>query len=139
MWIPTCCSSEEDANKVVVKMRNQVNLHFKKLDTNIDNGIQKNSYNNNFVISKRCHIKDRSLSAQDSAINDGIRNLDNSKELIFENFNITNLIFNEVEWNNSRFKVLSSSKLATVRMDGKLFIASDNRPFISILIGLKKL
>ena len=137
MWIPECCST--NGEDVSVKMRNEVKLYYQELLTNTNNGVQNNKYSQNFVISKRCHIKDRSLIAQDTAINNGVHAPDSSKELIFEHFNVTNLKFNEVEWAGSRFKVLSTMPLSAATLDGKKFTATDNQPFISILIGLKKM
>jgi hypothetical protein len=137
VWIPECCSN--DAIDVVPLMRNEVRLFCQKLSTNTINGVQQNQYNKTFVISKKCHIKDRSLIAQDSAINNGVHAPDSSKELVFEYFNVTNLKFNEVEWAGSTFKVLSVMPLASATLDGKKYKATDAQPFISILIALKKM
>jgi len=136
MWIPECCSSKNE--DVTVKMRNKVTLYYQKLLTNTVDNVQSNSYSQNFLITKHCHIKDRSLIAQDSAINSGVHSPDTSKELIFPYFKITDLKFNEVEWGGARFKVLSSSPVSAVTLDGKKYFASDSQPFISILIELKK-
>ena len=137
MWIPPCCTEEN--KDVTVKMRNEVKLYCQKLLTSTTAGVQNNKYSGNFIISKKCHIKDRSLIAQDTAINNGAHAAESSKELIFENFNVTSFKFNEVEWGGSRFKVLSVAPLAAATMDSKKFFASDSQPFISILIGLKKM
>ncbi|MFT6842662.1 MAG: hypothetical protein ACJASR_001431 [Psychroserpens sp.] len=137
MWIPKCCTTNPIDPST--KMRNHVKLYYQELLTNISGGNQQNRYSENFIISKRCHIKDRSLIAQDTAINNGIHSPNSSKELIFEYFDVTNLKFNEVGWSGSKFKVLSVISLAAATLDSKKFIATDNRPFVSILIGLKKM
>ena len=139
MWIPKCCAPEVIEVDIIVKMRNVVTLFYQKLHSKIENSVQKNQYNENFILTKKCHVKDRTIIAQDTAINDGIRNAEASKELIFQYFDVTNYLFNEVEWSGARFKVLSTTKLASVTLDGKRYVATDNQPFISILIGLKKL
>lgn len=137
-WIPKCCNP--DIEGADAKMRNQVSLYYNKLNVNIENGVQKNKYSATLVMPKRCYIKDRSIAAQDTAIATGIQNPESSKEFIFINFNVTDLKFNEIKWRNTIFTVLGSPvKLATVIMDKKRFVATDKRPFISIIAGMKKL
>lgn len=137
VWIPKCCESSN--NNVDTLMRNQVSLFFKKIETKTQQGQQGNIYTPNLVLTKRCHIKDRSAAAQDTAINNGIRDAESSKEFIFKNFNVTTYKFNEIDWSGSRFQVLSTNKLSSVTLDGKRYTASDAKPFISIIAGLKKL
>jgi len=137
MWIPSCCGSNN--TDIKSKLRNTVSLYFQKLSTSTSNGIQKNINSGNLVLSKRCVIKDRSLIAQDTAINSGVYETASAKELIFEYFDITGIQFNEVEALGARFKVLASNKVSSTTIDGKKYFSSDERPFISILIGLKKL
>ena len=136
MWKPTCCGNLPDLNS---KFRSTVKLHYKALLTKVENDIQKNTYNSAQILIKRCHIKDRSLIAQDTAVNNGIRDLENTKELIFKYFNIKALQFNEIEWAGAKYKVIASSIQSRVTMDGKAYIASDNAPFVSLLVSLKKL
>lgn len=135
MWIPSCCHLDDSASK----MRNTIKLYHKKLITTNQAGTQKNVYSGELILTKRCHIKDRSLTAQDTAINNGIRNAETAKEFIFKYFDVTNYEFNEILWSGVRFKVLSTNKMSSVTLDGKKYIASDNRPFISILAGVKEL
>ena len=136
MWIAKCCTDQPNLNK---KFRSTVKLYYKGLLTKVESEIQKNSYSNTQILIKRCHIKDRSLAAQDTAVNNNIRDLENTKELIFQYFDITSLQFNEVEWSGGRYKVLGTSKQSRVTMDGTAYTATDNAPFVSILIALKKL
>lgn len=137
VWIPKCCESSN--NNVDTLMRNQVSLFFKKIETKTQQGQQGNIYTPNLVLTKRCNIKDRSAAAQDTAINNGIRDADSSKEFVFKYFNVVNYKFNEIEWSGSRFQVLSTNKLSSVTLDGKRYVATDQKPFISIIAGLKKL
>lgn len=137
-WIPKCCNPNIEGADA--KMRNQVFLYYNKLNVNIENGVQKNKYSSTLVLPKRCHIKDRSIASQDTAIATGVQNPENSKEFIFINFNVTDLKFNEIKWQDTIFTVLGSPvKLSAVTMDRKLFVATDKRPFISIIAGMKKL
>jgi len=137
MWIPSCCGSNN--SDIKSKLRNTASLYYQKLSTNTSNGVQRNIYSGNLVLSKRCAIKDRSLISQDTAINSGIYETASAKELVFEYFDITGIQFNEVEVLGARFKVLASNKISSTTIDGTKFFSSDTRPFISILIGLKKL
>lgn len=136
MWIPKCCDS---SSAIDSKLRYTVKLYYQQLKTSTTSGVQSNSYSGSLVLTKRCHIKDRSFLAQDSAINSGVQNAENSKELIFKYFPVTNYAFNEVDWGTSKYKVLSTSKLSSVTIDGTRYTATSSRPFISILVGLKKL
>ena len=137
VWIPKCCESID--NNVDSLMRNQISLYYKKIEGKTQQGQQSNIYTPTLVLTKRCHIKDRSSTAQDTAINNGIRDAENSKEFIFKYFNVTNYKFNEIEWSGSRFQVLSTNKLSSATLDGKRYIAANSTPFISIRAGLKKL
>lgn len=135
MWIPSCCHLDDSSSK----MRNTISLYHKKLITTNQSRTQKNIYSGELVLIKRCYIKDRSLTTQDTAVANGIRNTDTVKEFIFKYFDISGLEFNEILWSGVRFKVLSSNKMASVTMDGKKYNASDARPYISILGGVKEL
>jgi hypothetical protein len=120
-------------------MRNTVKIYHKKLITTNQSGTQKNKYSGELILIKRCYIKDRSLTTQDTAVTNGIKNANDVKEFIFKYFDITSIEFNEIVWSGVRFKVLNSNKMSNVTLDGKKYIASDSRPFISILAGVKEL
>lgn len=135
MWLPNCCSYQNSDDK----FRHTVKIYYKQLLTKTESSVQKNSYNRTQILTKRCYIKDRSPTAQDTAINNGIRDLENTKELIFKYFDITNFSFNELDIGGSRYKILGSSKPLSVTMDSKKYNATTNRPFISLLVGLSKL
>lgn len=135
MWLPTCCNSDDSSSK----MRNTIKLYHKKLITTNQSGTQKNVYSGQMVLTKRCHIKDKSLTTQDTAVTNGIKNANDVKEFIFKYFDITKLQFNEILWSGVKFKVLNTNKMAKVTMDGKSYEASDSRPYISILAGVKEL
>lgn len=135
MWLPSCCHSDDSSSK----MRNTVKIYHKKLITTNQSGTQKNKYSGELILTKRCYIKDRSLTTQDTAITNGIKNANDVKEFIFKYFDITNFEFNEIVWSGSRFKVLNSNKISSATFDGKKYNASDARPFISILAGVIKL
>lgn len=135
MWLPKCCSY----NNYDDKFRHTVKIYYKSLNTRTENNTQKNSYSRTQILSKRCYIKERSVIAQDTAINNGIRNLENTKELIFKYFDITNYTFNEIDINGSRYQVIGSSYLYSITLDSKKYQTTNQRPFVSILVGLKKL
>ena len=135
MWLPTCCNSQNADDK----FRSTVKIYYKKLLTKTESSTQKNSYTRTQILMKRCYIKDRSTAAQDTAINSGIRDLENVKELIFKYFDITGYAFNELDWAGSRYQVIGSSKQHSVTMDSKKYNSTDSQPFISLLVGLKKL
>lgn len=135
MWLPSCCHSDDSSSK----MRNTVKIYHKKLITTNQSGTQKNKYSGELILIKRCYIKDRSLTTQDTAVTNGIKNANDVKEFIFKYFDITSIEFNEIVWAGVRFKVLNSNKMSNVTLDGKKYIASDSRPFISILAGVKEL
>jgi|688.fasta_scaffold812933_1 hypothetical protein len=135
MWLPSCCHSDDSSSK----MRNTVKIYHKKLITTNQSGTQKNKYSGELILIKRCYIKDRSLTTQDTAVTNGIKNANDVKEFIFKYFDITSIEFNEIVWSGVRFKVLNSNKMSNVTLDGKKYIASDSRPFISILAGVKEL
>ena len=138
MWIPKCCSTKAIIDPTN-SMRNNVGLYLQQLKSSTVDGIQKNTYSPNFIINKKCHINDKSLTAQDTAITNGIRDTSLVKEFIFTYFDTTGLQFNEIIWSGTRFKILTPpTKQSAVRMDGKLYIASDTAPFISILAGIVK-
>ena len=92
-----------------------------------------------FVIQKKCYIKDRSTVSYEESINNAIKDASNSKELILNYFDVANLKFNKAICLNSEFNVLGVSKLSQVRLEGSLYKANQLTPFISIVIGLKKL
>lgn len=135
MWLPSCCHSDDSSSK----MRNTVKIYHRKLFTTNQSGTQKNKYSGELILIKRCYIKDRSLTTQDTAVTNGIKNANDVKEFIFKYFDITSIEFNEIVWSGVRFKVLNSNKMSNVTLDGKKYIASDSRPFISILAGVKEL
>ena len=141
MWIPKCCSSSSSTSNpdLASKLRNEVKIFYQALISKTESGVQKNSYNPQLILTKKCSIKDRSAVAQDTAAIRGSQNPETTKELIFEYFNVTGYNFNEVHWSDSVFKVLSVSKLASVTLDGTRFIADDPTPFISIIVGMKTL
>lgn len=134
-WLPNCCISDE----IATKMKNTVKLYYNKLVTVNQQGKQVNTYSGNLVLTKRCYIKDRSITAQDTAVNNGIQNAETAKELIFKNFNVTGYKFNEIYWSGVKFKVLSVNKMSRVTIEGKTYEATDARPFISILVGIKEI
>lgn len=136
MWIPNCCNANDNSSS---KMKHTVKLYYRKLSTAITSGVQNNEYNQTLVLTKRCYIKDRSIASQDSAIVNGIKNTDTSKEFIFKYFDISDYQFNELLWAGVRLKVLGMTKLSSVNMDGKKYNATDAQPFISILAGVKQL
>lgn len=135
MWLPSCCHSDDSSSK----MRNTVKIYHRKLITTNQSATQKNKYSKDLVVIKRCYIKDRSLTTQDTAVSNGIKNANDVKEFIFKYFDITSIEFNEIVWSGVRFKVLNSNKISSITLDGKKYIASDARPFISILAGVKEL
>jgi hypothetical protein len=137
MWIPKCCDQNTDL--LNSKFRHTVTFNLKSLSSSNSNDIQKNKYLESQVIVKRCYIKDRSLDAQDTAINNGVRDSTDNKEFIFKYFDITSFSFNSIEWSGSKYQVIGSSKQSSVLLDGKRFVATDSLPFISGLVGLKKL
>jgi len=135
MWKAKCCQNDNPLSL----MKNSVELFYKERKSFIQDGRQLTTYAPASSFKKLCHIKDRSQVAQDTAITNGIKNLDNSKELIFSYFDVKNFEFNEVKWSNTRFKVLGVNKISSITMNGKRFNALDELPFISILIGLAEL
>lgn len=120
-------------------MKNQIKIHCKQLSTNTQSGTQKNTYTPHLVLTKRCFIKDRSLAAQDSAINNGIKEPDSAKEFILKYFDVTDYQFNQIEWNGIKFKVLNAIPVASATIGRKKYFATDQQPFISILAGVQKL
>lgn len=138
VWIPKCCDTQTD--EINKAMRSTVKLYYKALKTTNSSGTQKNTYNPSLVITKRCHVRDRSQIAQDTAINSGKTNPENSKEFIFKYFDVTNYEFNELEWSGSRFQVLNTGKNHTfVDSKRRRYNSTDQQPFIVILAGLTKL
>lgn len=135
MIIGECC--EPGAGQIYHKMRNQVSLNVERLSTNTNSGIQKNNYEKKLVLTKRCYIKDRSQAAQETAVNNGVQNLDTVKELIFQYFPATDYKFNEIVWAGATFKVFSVTPIASITIERIRFVATNQQPFISIIVGLK--
>lgn len=138
MWIPTCCNS--DYKKINQAMTSNIKIYCKKLTTRISDNRQKSSYTSELVITKRCHVRDRSIIAQDTAINSGNTNPEKSKEFIVRNFDVTALDFNQIEWAGSKFQVLSVNKNHSAVLSNRTRIyANDAQPFIIILAGMTEL
>lgn len=132
-----CCTNK--INKISNLLSYDVKFYVKKINTSSVNQIQKNIITSEFVLEKKCYIKDRSNASYEENIINGIKDATNSKELILDYFDISNLNFNKAICLNSEYTVLSVSKLSQVRLDGILYKANQNLPFISVLIGLKKI
>ena len=137
MWKAKCCNKSSSDPQFL--MRHNIELVLQELQTATIGGVQKNTYVPSPIRKKLSYIKDRSLTAQDTAITNGIKDTSLVKEFILKYFDTTGLQFNEIIWSNTRFKVLTPpTKQSTVRMDGKLYIGTDAKPFISILAGIIK-
>ena len=138
IWLGrNCCTNKIE--KISNLLNYDVKFYVKKINTSSVNQIQKNIITSEFVLEKKCYIKDRSNASYEENIINGIKDASNSKELILDYFDISNLNFNKAICLNSEFTVLSATKLSQVRLDGTLYKANQNLPFISVLIGLKKI
>jgi hypothetical protein len=135
-----CCSNAINSNNNINGLMGyDVEFYVKKINTSISNQIQKNTISSNLVLQKKCYIKDRSTASYEENIIAGIKDGNNSKELILSYFDINNIDFNKAICLGSTYDVLGVSKLSQVRLDGVLYKANQFTPFISVIIGLKKI
>jgi hypothetical protein len=139
IWLGGDCCSNNNESSIDSLLQYDVSFYVKKINTAIINQSQKNTITSDFVMQKKCYIKDRSTVSYEESINNAIKDASNSKELILNYFDVANLKFNKAICLNSEFNVLGVSKLSQVRLEGVLYKTNQLTPFISIVIGLKKL
>lgn len=138
MWLPKCCNS---TNIIDVKLNRPVDLYIKELKVyTTSTGEQKSTYGaGTLVVRKMCYVKDRSIASQDTSITNGKIDPSTSKELIFRNFAIEDLKINEIKWEGMSLKILGISKISTISIEGKTYLAPNGAPFISIIVGVSQL
>ena len=135
VWLPKCCVMKTTTIKDINSVLNQdVDLYTSVQETKQINGIQNTTYNKTLIISKKCYIKDRSISAQESAISQNKVNPTDTKELIFDHFDIRNINITKITWKGSEFVVLGKNYLSSIKIDGLKYSY-----VVSILVGLTKL
>lgn len=136
MIIPKCCKISPNVKE---SFNAYVFLYYKDLKTKKQLDKQINTYNPELIAKKRCLVKDRTNASVDIGAVNQVRDAANLKELIFDYFDLSSININYVEWENSKYDITGSEKIKSFTENYIRYTASEERPFIRVYIGLKKL
>jgi len=91
------------------------------------------------LFTKKCHIIDRSTTAQESAINQNFKNAEATKEFICDYFDLSQYSFTKIVWSGVTFKVLGVSPYSSYTINRVRYNIAEGKYFVGIQAGVVKL
>jgi hypothetical protein len=138
MWKPKCCDITS-IKDIEPALQYEVALYGNTQNTVNTSSQQITTFVDVPLLTLRCHIRDRSTAAQDTAINQNFKNAENTKEFICDYFNLAQYSFTKLAWSGVSFKVLGVNPYSSVTINGTRFYAPEGKYYVGIQAGITKL
>lgn len=135
-WEPKCCSNK--STNITSALNRKITLYGNTQNTVQVNGKQSTSFPNQAKLTVKCYIVDKSIAAQETAINQNIQNVATAKEFICDYFNLYQYNITKLVCDDVTYEIIGKTPYYSYRINGTRYDAPEGKYFVGILAGIKE-